>query len=519
MSYEYKIKTIIDVLLSVGGKEFLTLDLIVRRTGYSKRSVQNYLLDIDGWVSENGLPHTEIIRKQGKGVALRADAVDRLKIEKLLSGRSLSINSDDNKRRLDIIKKLIVLEDEITVRSLAALFYVSRSTVLSDLEWVREWLAAYKLELHMTNQRGLDGTDRAPRRKGISVSGGEVSYRNAIAGYFDSYMSVEKNADAAMRPHGRMHSQRLLDLMKIYPGDTVEKVAGVIEASEKKFRFFLTDDYYTSLLTHIVISVSRFRSGNTVPSDFAPPDDEEYPLFIIETAEYMSGLLETVFDIKVSDMEKAYICIHLVGFNALSAEQSAASEIPDKIKYLALELIKAVDAQMDTRFISDELLFFGLCLHLKSKVFRLQRDVYYKKTSLFPLSDSDTDVYNAVVNAGGLYSEICDVKPDEEELLNITCYLLLSLQRNKSKPKALLVCNEGIIERMELMAVLGNALPSVDIADCSTTYQMDLQTAGDYDFIISTEAVDYPITPVVDLSSADIENYADLVQEYLNKKQ
>ena len=515
MSYEIKMKNILEILL--GDADYVTLDLIAQRTGYSQRSVQNYLADIDSWIVENGLPRTKIIRKQGKGITIHSDAVDRLKIEKLLSGKSFSIFSDDNKRRLEIIKKLIILDTEVTVRSLAGLFYVGRATILSDLEWVREWLYSYNLELHISNQRGQAEADNKARRRGITVSGGEVSYRNAIAGYFDSYMSAETGADMAPDNPGRLHGKRLQDLMKIYPADTVEKVNSIIEMSEKKFGFLLTDDYYTSLLTHIVISVSRFIHGYTVPPEFTPPDDEEFPAFIMETTDYISGLLETVFEIKVSDMEKAYICIHLVGFNALSAEQSANTGTPDKIKYLALELIKAVDLQMGSQFISDELLFFGLCLHLKSKVFRLQKNVYHKKTSRFHLADSDIDVYNAVLKSSGLFNEICGVKPDEEEILNITCYLLLSRHRNLSKPKALLICNDGIIERLELMTALGKAIPSIDIADCSTTYQMGFQ-AMDYDFIISTEAVNYPEIPVVDLSLVGRNGYVGFIQNFISKK-
>ena len=514
MSYSDRIKNIIDILFN--GSGYVTLDLIAQRTGYSKRSVQNYLSDIDSWIIKNGLLHTKTVRKQGKGITIEADAADRLKIEKLLAGKSFSIYGDDNKRRLEIIKKLIVLENEITVRSLTGLFYVSRSTILSDLEWIREWLSPYKFELHIYSQRGQTGSDTPQRRRGITVSGSEFSHRNAIAGYFDLYMSMETGAEISTENRGRLHDKRLQDLMDIYPADTVEKVDNIIESSEKKFGFFLTDDYYTSLLTHLVISVSRFINGNTVSPEFAPPDDEEFPAYIQKTAEFIAGLLETVFCIKVSDMERAYICIHLVGFNALSAEQSVSAETPEKIKYLALELIKAVDSRLGARFISDELLFFGLCMHLKSKVFRLQKDVYHKRTSLYQLSNSDIAVYNAVSSAGGLFYDICGVEPDEEELLNITCYLLLSLHRNRSRPKALLICNEGIIERLELMSALGNEIPSIDIADCSTTYQLGFQAIGEYDFIISTEPLEHPEIPIVDLSATARSGYPAYIQNFIN---
>jgi mannitol operon transcriptional antiterminator len=263
--------------------------------------------------------------------------------------------------------------------------------------------------------------------------------------------------------------------------------------------------------------VSRLLSGDTVSEEFHPPEDEEYPALAIETAEYIAQSLESVFHIKVSDIERAYICIHLVGFNAISPEHPANAVIPERIKKLATAMIMSVDSQLGTVFISDELLFFDLCFHLKATVFRLQKDIYHKKTSRFQLSDSNIHLYTAASSTSGLYSEICGVSPDEEELLSVTCYLLLSLHRNMRKLKALLICNGGITKRMELMAFIGNMLPLADIADCCTIYQLKLITISDYDFIISMEDMQPMEKPAVDLSKTERSDYAGLIFDFLEK--
>ena len=93
-SYGANFNKIMEVLLK--NPHYLTLGFIAESIGLSKRSVQNYLVDIDRWLIQNRLCSTRIIRKQGHGVMLEAGAMDRLKIDDLLSGKSLSINSDDN---------------------------------------------------------------------------------------------------------------------------------------------------------------------------------------------------------------------------------------------------------------------------------------------------------------------------------------------------------------------------------------------------------------------------------------
>jgi len=492
--------------------EYLTLDNIAQSAGVSKRSVQNHLDNIDDWILKNGLIHTLLIRKRGQGVMINSDAMDRLKIQRLLSSKSFSVDADDNKRRLDIIKKLLILEEETTIKSLSEQFYISRGTATSDMEWVKEWLLSYKIELFIT------------QRKGIVTRGTEISYRNAIAGYFDSYKSAETGETIVINKHGRLQENSYKSLTKIYPKDNVDKVKRIIESAEKNFGFFLSEDYYTSLLTHIVICISRLISGNTVPPEFNPPEDEEFPGFVIETTEHIVKRLETTFNIKLPEMEKTYICIHLVGFNALSTEHSSTSEIPKEVRQLALELIKSVDTTIGTNFVSDKILFFGLCLHLKSQVFRLQRDIYFRKASNFQLSENNIDLYQAIAGSSDLYNDICRVRPDEEEILNATCYFLLSLRRSSRHPKALLISNSAIIERMELLEYIEKSLPSVDIVDCCTTYQLKFQTVDEYDFFISMETIDSASEAaeiskklVIDLSTVDSDHYTEVILDHVSK--
>jgi len=497
------VKKIISVFMR--NTHYVTLDYLAQNVGLSKRSVQNYLSVIDSWIEQNGLLHTKVIRKPGNGIVLGTDVADRVKIEKLLEGESLSIYDDDNKRRFDIIKKLIIIKEQTTVRSLSEQFYVSRSTILSDLQWVKQWLLEYKLEVLLT-QRG-----------GISVRGDEVLYRKAIAGYIDSYRLIADADAMVFRRRNLIYEDCLKNLTAICPEDTIQKIKIIIESSEQKFRFFLTDDYFASLLTHLVISVSRLLSGDTVPEEFYPPDDEEFPELVIETAEYIAVCLESVFNSSLSGVERTYISIHLVGVNAISPDDSANVKIQKKIRNLATMMIEDIDARLGMSFARDKSLFFDLCLHLKATVFRLQKDIYQRKISRFQLIESDARLYDAVVKASRFYWEICGVVPDEAELLNVTCYLLLSIRRNVRKTKALLICGDGIAKRMELMDYISNELPAVEVADCCTVYQFKNARSSDFDFIISTENMESPGKPMIVLESIDRSEYSDSILSFLDK--
>ena len=214
-NYETVVKGVMRAFLC--STHYLTLDYLAQYVGISKRSVQNYLTVVDSWIEQNGLMHTKIIRKRGHGIVLGTDVTDRLKIEKLLQGESLSIYDDDNKRRFDIIKKLIITKEQTTIRSLSEQFYVSRSTILSDLEWVKQWLMIYKLEI-VQSARGS-----------IEVKGDEVLHRNAIAGYIDSYRLIADVEAMVFRRRNILYEDILKNLTAIYPEDTVQKIKVIIE--------------------------------------------------------------------------------------------------------------------------------------------------------------------------------------------------------------------------------------------------------------------------------------------------
>jgi len=180
-------------------------------------------------------------------------------------------------------------------------------------------------------------------------------------------------------------------------------------------------------------------------------------------------------------------------------------------------MISTIDTQLGTLFIGDETLFNDLCMHLKATVFRLQKEIYYKKTSHFQLADDDAYLYDAVAGASRLYWEICGVVPDEEELVDICCYLLLSIRRNRRRLKALLICSCGIAKRIEFMETIEKILPSVDVVECCSANQLRNSKIRDYDFIVSMENVPSHGKPVVDLSMVDRKDYTAFILQCLEK--
>jgi mannitol operon transcriptional antiterminator len=501
-SYEGNMKLILELLLS--SPEFMTLEALSVRVGVSKRSIQNYMSKVENWLEENALKETTLIRKQGLGIRLESSLSDRQKMEHLLGYQHLNIYSGDAKRRMEILKSLIFSEDEITIQNLVGQFYVSRSTILSDLDWASQWLAQYKLKLYKTQHRGVD------------IIGDEVAHRNAIAGFFNTYESGVISDFIAPQILSRVNEKTLQKLTTAYPRDLVLKIGKIIENAEHAFDFILLDDFFVSLLTHMVIAILRIKSGKSMPKEFLPTD-EVFPPLETKTAEFIAMRIRKVLGIELSAAEKAYICIHLIGYNAFSWEQDC-TPFPQKIEHLAISLIDAVDLSLHTNYAHDKMLFFGLCLHLKTAVYRLKVETHSTKSHGAELPENWMDAYNAVRAASGLYEQICGVAPDHEELLSITYFFLLSHRRYTNRIKTLLVSNLGILIRMRLMDELEQELPQLEIVDSCSSQQFSDWQNQHYALVITTDLLERCDKQLVDLSQTPRGEYRQAIESYIQRE-
>lgn len=503
--FEIKIKRILELLLD--SDKYVTLDFLSQQTGISKRSTQNYMDRIERWLAEKGLDEIRLLKKQGYGIKLFVEGKDRQRLEDILNTEKYSIFDDVVSRRLEILKALIFSNDELTIQFLADQFYISRSVILKDLEWVSQWLSGFNLKLFKT------------QRRGIGIVGSEISRRNAIAGFFDIYKSKEITRIKDVNSSGRLTEEIFLKLKCVYPRIDIAPICTIIEDTEKKFDFFLTDDYFITLVTHLVISVARLSSGKNVDECFLPPE-AEYGGLERKAAEYVATRIETEYGHAFPECERIYICIHLMSYNtfnyiAKSNSNDNLKNIPQKIERLAISLIDCVDAQLGTSFATDKILFFGIIFHLKTSRYRLEEKTSLVTVSRDELSNVNKEIYNAVKKAGNLFEDICGVKPNDEEFIAIAMHFGLSAQRGTKRIKALLICNSGISAGITLCRHLAEGSPDLDIVDVCSSFQLAYKAENEYDVILSTEPLKGASKPVCDLSRISRNEYLKYLEDFI----
>lgn len=497
---EENIKKILEILLE--NDKFITLEFLSQQIGISKRSVQNYMCKIQNWLSEIGMNKIEIIKKQGYGIKLLINEEEKEKLKEHLKVDKIISFDDEARRRLEMLRELIFSNEELTIQFFADQFYISRTVILKDLEWVSSWLAKYDLQLFKC------------QRRGIGIVGNEMCRRNAIAGFFDIYKTNERNAMTRCYSSNRICEEKYTKLKSIYPKIDIIPVCAIVEDAEKKFDFFLTDEYFLSLVTHLTISIARLSSGKNVDKEFMPPDDE-YGGLERKTSEYISARIESEYNLTMPEAERIYICIHLMSYNAFNDVNDTLKYIPKKIELLAISLIEFVDNELGSTFATDKILFFGLISHLKISIYRLEDNVSLRTISKDEFLKDNSEIFNAVSKASDLYEKYCNVKVNEEEIITVSMHFALSQKRNVKKKRALLVCNNGIAAGMKLYQFLSEVSRDIDIVDICSGFQLNFKAEDEYDFVISTLALLDCNKPVADLSCVDENDYSKVLDEFI----
>lgn len=486
----------------VENDSFVTLNALSQHLGISKRSVQNYLNKAEGWLREHGLGDVKIDKKQGYGIKLALSDAERRKIDTLLSSQYFTLSDGSVERRIELLKNLLFSLDELTIQFLADQFYVSRFIILSDLDWAENWLAQYNLKLFKTQGRG------------IGIVGDEVSRRAAIAGFFDLREHKGPSLNAPTNQVERIAKERLERMEEVYTEEDIRKVCKIIEEAENEFDFFVGNEYFTSLATHLTISVFRMRSNCKIDKEFLPPDDD-FPQLEMNTAHFIAKRLEDEFSIKLPESECKYICIHLIGYNAFRAQMESKPYVPENIEMLAIHLAEAVDADVGGDFSSDKILFFGLVHHLRSSIYQQKENPGTRAPVHIELPEASLELYRSVKMQAGLYKQFAGIEPDSQELISLTLHFTLSQARATTKWRALMVSNAGVIIQQEQKRSLQNSLPQIDIIDTCSLYQFSVYPENNYDFVISTVPLENVTKPVINIAHKDQQQRVACIEEFL----
>jgi transcriptional antiterminator len=464
---EARITRILSELLNSG--DYVTLEELSVSCGVTRRSIQNHMHKLEKWFEENGLAGVRLIKKPGRGIRISADNGDLADLRKKLSEGDEVHLYDDTNRRTRLLKLLLLTNEELTIGFLADFFYCGRSVILRDMEWVSNWLEKYGCRLSKIQS------------KGIRALGGEVCKRNAIAAFFDICSEDAEDGEKSFQSTFRVTEHLFAKYKAVYPKIDMPALASIIDDAEKRFDFFLMDEYYVTLLTHMIICASRLDNEDGMEDDSLRLDDFTP---VLETAKFIVDRMCKTLNVAIPQAEVAYICLHLMSHYIRDETYDGGGNC----EALAITLIEFVETQVGERFSNDKLLFFGLQCHLKTSLFRIKNRIHLSALQERPVS-LDARIVDAVGKAGFLYEDICGeaVTLPEEEIQALAVYFMMARERRVQRFRAVLLSSMGVVRGVAMRDFLNSELEMVDIVDVVFfPFQLEMIPSNRYDFVIST---------------------------------
>ncbi|WP_244262281.1 BglG family transcription antiterminator [Thermoanaerobacter wiegelii] len=138
-----------------------------------------------------------------------------------------------------IIKKLLYNDCFITFEELARDLYVSKSTIVNDVNKAVEWLTKHNLKLF-----------RKPN-DGIKIEWNEMNLRFAISDYLN-----EQNNKSALYDVSAFE--------EMFKDISLEKMKNIIIDAQKEMDYKLSDIAFYTLLIHIAIAIKRIKQNKTI---------------------------------------------------------------------------------------------------------------------------------------------------------------------------------------------------------------------------------------------------------------
>lgn len=356
---------------------------------------------------------------------------------------------------LNSLHKKIVNQDE-----LAEELFISLSTLKKYLADIKKSLARFNLELV------------ADRYNGIMINGDEANIRYCISEYVfnrDDLVNLNKNQF----------------VRAVFSAEELEAIKHILLKVILKYDIHLTDIAFKNLLVHIIITMCRANSDNTVEYTQAERQRLEQSHYFVPAREILS-IIKQQLGVDLSN-EIDYLTQHFIA----SQKFIEASKTRDDCQSLINDILNKIKLNTHIDLSDDNELISGLTIHLIAAINRLKFTMNIRNNVLESIKNNYPLAFEMAIIAGEVIEKEENVKTNENEIGFLAIHFGAALERNRLNKDmgrtAIIVCATGLSTALLLKSKLqrrfGGMLKITKVMSC---YELTDEIINDVDFIFST---------------------------------
>lgn len=428
----------------------------------SKKTLQNDFQELIDYLEMKGF--SKVIEvKRGK-VNFLGDEILYEKISKEIQIHDFYIYRLSTSERVLMILAYLFLETNyITISYLCDRLYVSRSTINSDLVFVKEWCHKNKINLILKTKNG------------IKIEESNKVKRYYLVEILKMLSNLNKN-NQSFYQNNEFYTQ-------LFQGIDLTIIRTAIVNAEKRFHFNFSDEIYHELVIQIAsLLFMPFEDKEVIKLDLDYKIEKKMAIQIIKDIKKELPIISTK---KLE--QKIALYIKSATFHLQINEEK--NQLP-YIQLISQQLIKAVSNNANINFKWNKSLFNALIQHISGLFFRNKYNIAIQNPLKDKLIKEEPELYNAINVSKDILENVIGKEISTDEI----SYLLIYFASAKNEalntvkldiPQILILCSTG----QGTAQIVKNNLEkyfSFNIKGLIAEHQLNTIDTENIDFIIST---------------------------------
>ena len=450
----------------------------------SSRTIYNYLNHLESMLDDRDL---RIERKSGKGILLKGTSEEKQQLEKELL-KDLDLSTEG--RRQVIFEDLLMRGKTVSINSLSERFYVSRSSIVNDLNYVEKELKKYQLNLSKT----ISGT---------CVGGDEVKVREAQKQYILKQVDegISKETDTI-----RFVSKIMLQYTS---QKYLEEAKTTIHFCEEQLKFQLNLVYYMQLYVSLVIYFNRLSRQQYI-------FEQSTKLLAIELYEFRTypAVLQICEKMKERGIHVPQEEIDYLN-NMISAVYKDDNNVngtsnAENIEMIVNHMVNSLKDVFQTDFSKDHLLINELSKHIEGMVNRVQCNIKISNPYISQIKKQYAALYSMVALASTEIEHYFNITLSEDEISFILIYFQAAVERANMSKKIIIIVDKIDPYATLLQSKIRKSIVMFDVMEIVEKNKIETEYINEFDFAVTTmkmEGISIPNIQVsLSLSDEELEN-------------
>lgn len=424
----------------------------------TERTIRNDLKSINDVLRVNQLPPLTI-RSNG-GISYYGDKRSILNLIKNNDFYAYKLSKAEREIAFSLI--LLLSDGFVTLTAVSEELFVSRTTLINDLDSVKKLLRSQNLEVE------------SHPNKGICLLGHERERRRCIIGIILTKLGLSGTELEQYNPFYNM----ILSLIDRNERDK-KMIEQIIKTEERKNNLRFTDSSFVSLVYCLIVAIGRMRKGSFI-EDAYDPKEEQLPL-----AKDILAYTTDYFKLPLREGEICFLSEILAGLAPARTGNFHGNAV--EIQVIATKFIRSVSEKLHINLNSDYTFYESLEKHLQATL--LNRFAALPQNSVMDLIRQNyPDVMRITKEEIPILEGYVHHSIDENEISYLAMHICAAIERKRGtrkRAKVIVVCGGGV-GTSELLVERLKKRFDFDIIAVIAAHNADTLKDAKADLIIST---------------------------------